>query len=112
MFWTNIAHQDYKLSVQANIKFNYPVDPDKLKKYLEVKCEGNELSNFQIVSDQTSDIIAVNFGEMSQNEKKQTFSVTIKKDLFCIFGKKPLGTDRVFESILPPITRLAITDVT
>src|SRR3990167_7667200 len=30
-FWTNIPYQNYKLSVQANIYFNYAVDPKSLK---------------------------------------------------------------------------------
>jgi len=52
LFWTNIAHQDYKITVQANIKFNYAVDPNKLADFLEVKNDGNPVDNFQIMSDQ------------------------------------------------------------
>lgn len=112
LFWTNIAHQEYKITVQANIKFNYAVDPKILKDFLEVKNDENLINNFQIVSDQTADIIAVNFGEVKQKDKKQNFSIKIKKNLPSIFGKKPLANDRVFNSELPSITKLVITDVT
>jgi len=111
-FWTNIPHQDYKLSVQANISFNYPVDPKKLQGMIEVKNDGQTLENYQIVSDQVSDIIAVNFGEVIQKDKKQLFSIKVKKGLYSIYGKKPLEDERTFNNELPPITRLVITDVT
>ena len=112
LFWTNIAHQDYKITVQANIKFNYAVDPNKLADFLEVKNDGNPVNDFKIMSDQTTELIAVNFGEMKQKEKKQKFSIKIKKNLPSIFGKKPLANDRVFNLELPSITKLVITDVT
>ncbi|MCW9094375.1 MAG: Ig-like domain-containing protein, partial [Ignavibacteriaceae bacterium] len=60
-FWTNIPYQNYKLSVQANIHFNYPVDPKSLREFLEVKRAGAEVKDFQIVSEQSADIIAINF---------------------------------------------------
>ncbi|MDY0083786.1 MAG: MG2 domain-containing protein, partial [Ignavibacteriaceae bacterium] len=112
IFWTNIPHQDYKLSVQANISFNYPVDPKKLQGMIEVKNDGQVIENYQIVSDQVSEIIAVNFGEVQQKDKKQTFSIKIKKGLYSVYGKKPLEDERIFDNELPPITRLVITDVT
>ncbi len=110
-FWTNIAHQAYKLSVQANLHFNYPVDPSGLKKYLEVKRAGNVVENYSIVTDKSADVIALNFGEIDQTDKKQKFSITIKKDLQSVLGKEGLAEDRTFESTLPPITKLAITGV-
>ncbi|MDT3696897.1 MAG: MG2 domain-containing protein [Ignavibacterium sp.] len=111
-FWTNIPHQDYKLSVQANIVFNYPVDPKKLQGMIEVKNDGQVIDNYQIVSEQISDVIAVNFGEVKQKDKKQLFSIKIKKGLYSVYGKKPLEDERTFDSELPPITKLVITDVT
>ncbi len=50
-FWTNIPHQSYKLSVQANLHFNYPVDPEIIKKFLEVNRAGSEVSDFRIVTE-------------------------------------------------------------
>ena len=110
-FWTNIPHQSYKLSVQANLHFNYPVDPSGLKKYLEVKRAGNVIENFTIVTDKSADVIAINFGEIDQTDKKQEFSITVKKDLQSVLGKMGLAEDRTFESTLPPIIKLAITNV-
>lgn len=63
-FWTNIPYQDYKLSVQANIYFNYPVDPNSLKNFLEIKRAGAVISDYQIVTTQAANVIAVNFGEV------------------------------------------------
>ncbi len=111
-FWTNIPRQSYRLSVQANIYFNYPVDPSLLKKYMKVKLGDNFINEYKIVTEQSSDIIAVNFGEIKQQDKEQKFTLILKSELESVFGKKNLGDERTFESILPPITRLAITDVT
>lgn len=111
-FWTNIPYQNYKLSVQANIYFNYPVDPKSLKDFLEIKRAGADVTNFQIVSEQSADVIAINFGEIQQIDKEQLFSVTVKENLASSLGKDGLKETRTFEAKLPPITRLAITNVT
>jgi alpha-2-macroglobulin len=111
-FWTNIPYQDYKLSVQANIYFNYPVDPKSLREFLEVKRAGATITDFQIVSDQTADVIAINFGEVEQTDKEQLFSVQIKENFLSALGKDGLKESRTFEVKLPPITQLAITNVT
>jgi hypothetical protein len=111
-FWTNIPYQNYKLSVQANIYFNYPVDPKSLKEFLEVKRAGAEVSDFQVVSEQTADVIAINFGEVQQTDKEQLFTVTVKEKFVSALGKDGLKESRTFETKLPPITELAITNVT
>ncbi|MBE0570796.1 MAG: Ig-like domain-containing protein, partial [Ignavibacteriaceae bacterium] len=111
-FWTNIPYQNYKLSVQANIYFNYPADPKSLKDFLEVKRAGAVITDFQIVSKQTSDVIAINFGEVEQTDKEQLFSVVVKENFVSALGKDGLKESRTFEVKLPPITQLAITNVT
>ena len=111
-FWTNIPHQSYKLSVQANIHFNYPVEPQSLNEFLEVKRAGAEVTDYQIVSEQAADVIAINFGEIDQTDKEQKFSIKVKENLVSVIGKDGLQEDRTFESTLPPITKLAITNVT
>ena len=47
-FWTNIPYQNYKLSVQANIYFNYPVDPKSLREFLEVKRAGAVITDSRL----------------------------------------------------------------
>jgi len=110
-FWTNIPHQSYKLSIQANLHFNYPVDPKSLIDFLEIKRAGTVLKDFQIVSEQAADVIAINFGEIEQTDKEQKFSIKIKENLVSVIGKEGLQEARTFESNLPPITKLAITNV-
>ena len=110
-FWTRVPNQSYKLSVQANIHFNYSVNPDQLKQYLEVKKEGDAITNFEIVSQNSSDVIAVNFGEIEQTDEEQEFEIIIKEGLQSTLGKKPLEETREFSQDLPPITKLAITGV-
>ena len=111
-FWTNIPYQNYKLSVQANIHFNYPVDPKSLRNFLEVKRGGVEVKDYQIVSDQSADVIAINFGEVQQTDKGQLLSVKVNENLVSTLGKEGLKEARNFDVKLPPITRLAITNVT
>jgi len=111
-FWTNVPYQNYKLSVQANIYFNYAVDPKSLKEFLEIKRAGAIITDFQIVSEQTADVIAINFGEVEQTDKEQLFSVTVNEKFISALGKDGLKESRTFELKLPPITQLAITNVT
>ncbi|MEJ2193506.1 MAG: MG2 domain-containing protein [Ignavibacteriaceae bacterium] len=111
-FWTNIAHQNYKLSVQANVQFNYPVEPQSLKDFLEVSKAGQETTDYQIVSEQAAEVIAINFGEIQQTDKKQKFTIKVKKDLVSVLGKDGLQEERNFNVELPPATKLAITNVT
>lgn len=47
-----------------------------------------------------------------QTDKEQLFSVRIKEDLISVLGKVGLKEARKFEVKLPPITKLAITNVT
>lgn len=110
-FWTNIPHENYQLSVKANVHFNYPVDPESLKEYLEVKKEGEPFKDFNIISEESAEVIALNFGEIDQLEKEQNFTITAKYGLQSVLKKKGLIEDRSFESNLPPITKLAITGV-
>lgn len=98
--------------MQANIYFNYPVDPKSLKDFLEIKRAGADVTDFQIVSQQTADVIAINFGEVQQTDKEQLFSVKVKENFVSSLGKDGLKESRTFEAKLPPITQLAITNVT
>lgn len=111
-FWTNIPYQDYKLSVQANIYFNYPVDPKLLKDFIEVKRAGAVHNNINIVTEQISDVIAINFGEIQQVDKEQIFSIKVLEKFVSALGKTGLKESRTFEVKLPPVTELAITKVT
>ena len=111
-FWTNIPYQNFTLSVQANIHFNYPVDPKSLKNFLEVKRTGAVITDYKIMSEQSAEVIALNFGEVKQTDKEQKFSIRIKENLLSVIGKEGLKESRDFDINLPPITKLAITNVT
>ncbi len=110
-FWTHIPHEKYQISIKSNIYFNYPVNPGMLKGYLVFKKDGSEISDFRIVSDQASDVIAVDLGSIKQTEKKQKLSVEIKKGLMSVIGKKGLEDNMQFDYELPALTKLAITGV-
>ena len=110
-FWTRIPNQDYKLSVQANLYFNYAVSPEQLKNNLEITRGGEEVKDFQVVSDKPSEVMAINLGEVKQTDRKQKLEIKIKKGLMSVIGKKPLQDEREFSQNLPPITKLAITSV-
>ena len=110
-FWTQIPNQSYKISVQSNLYFNYAVDPGEIRNYLEVYKDNEPVIDFKIVSNAPSEVIAVNFGEISQTEKEQNLKVVINKGLQSVLGRKPLQVERAFSQKLPPITKLAITSV-
>ena len=91
--------------------FNYPVEPQSLKDFLEIKRAGTVFKDFQIVTEQAADVIAINFGEVEQTDKEQTFLIRVKENFVSVIGKEGLQEARSFESTLPPITKLAITNV-
>jgi len=108
-FWVNVPYEEYKITVQANLHFNYPVDPSQLKEFITIERDNNIINDFEIVSDQNANIIAMNFGKIQQTEKEQDLKITVKKGLYSVLGKEGLTDERVFNFKLPPITRLAIT---
>jgi len=110
-FYTHIPYQQYKVSIKANIYFNYAVNPEMLKGKLSFFRDGGEVSDFNIISDNSSDIIAVDLGEVQQSKDEQLYKVVIKSGLMSVIGKKGLETTREFKYDLPPVTRLAITGV-
>jgi uncharacterized protein YfaS (alpha-2-macroglobulin family) len=111
VFWTFVPHQYYTVTVQANLHFTYPVQPGKLREYLEVMRDGEEVTNVQIISEQPSEVIAISIGGVKQKDRAQDFVITVRDGLMSVMGKKALEDTREFKSTLPPITELAITGV-
>ncbi len=111
-FWTMIPNQNHKMSVQANLTFTYPVDPKTLYKYLSVEKQGDEFKKYTIITEENSDVIAINFGEIQQTDKEQEFSVTINKGMVSVIGKNGMEESRTFEYNLPPISKMVVTEVT
>ena len=111
VFWTHIPHQYYTVTVQANLHFNYPVQPERLREHLEVLRDDEPIGDIQIISDQPAEVIAVTFGEVKQKDSEQVFTIRIEDGLLSVVGKKPLQDTRDFKTVLPPITQLAVTGV-
>lgn len=110
-FWRRVPNEKNTLTVQANVHFNYPVNPDQLKNHLLITKQGKKITDFNIVSDKSAEIIAVNLGNIPQTLEKQELSIIVKSGLKSIYGKKPLHEDQAFRYELEPISKLAITNV-
>jgi alpha-2-macroglobulin len=110
-FWSHIPNEKFKVSVKANIYFNYSVNPDMLKDFLKVESEGKEIKDFQILTENTSDIIAISIGNVDQTNEKQEYKITVKKGLMSVAGKEATGEDKEFKYDLSPITQLTIYGV-
>ncbi|MBU0475587.1 MAG: hypothetical protein KKF62_15675 [Bacteroidetes bacterium] len=110
-FWTQLEDEEYKISVKANLVFNYPVLPDMLEQNLKVTINGKVKDDFKIISDNSSTIIAIDLGTIKQTDKNQDLVITIKKGLNSVVSKMPTTDERHFSYTLPPITRVAITGV-
>lgn len=110
-FWTQVPRSNYKVTVQANLYFNYEVDPKAIAEYLEVEREGQRIQNFDVVTPEASQVIAVNFGEVQQTEKDQEFKITLESGLPSAEASKGMAEDRSFSVTLDALTRLAITSV-
>ncbi|MFZ1291082.1 MAG: MG2 domain-containing protein [Melioribacteraceae bacterium] len=110
-FWTQIPHKSYVTSIQANLYFNYPVQPNELSSHLFITNDGNKISNFEITTTASSNIIAVNLGEINQMTENQNITVEISKGLKSILGKEGLIENRKFDYELSKISKLDISDV-
>lgn len=110
-FYTHIPGQQYRVSIKANLYFNYAVNPGMLRDYLTFDRDGGDIKDYKIISENSADVIAVDLGEVQQSEKDQQYRVTIKSGLMSVIGKKGMETTRVFKYDLPPLTRLAITGI-
>ncbi|MEM0998781.1 MAG: MG2 domain-containing protein [Bacteroidota bacterium] len=108
-FWTQIPRSNFKVSVTANLHFNYEVDPKELKDYLYVEKQGKAVKNYTIVSKEPSSVIAVDFGEQQQTEKDQEFRIVVKKGLKSVESPREMTDERKFDVTLDALTRLAIT---
>lgn len=108
LFWTGLPHRNYTVSIQANIVFNYPVNPAELKRNIEVFHQDKQIKDFQILTTESAEIIAVNLGEVKQTEKSQNFRFIIKGELKSVFGKSSLNEDKEFEETLPPLEKLQV----
>ena len=111
-FWTQVPKSNYKVMVKANLRFNYEVDPKLVREHLYVEKEGKEIRNFKVISEKPAKVIAIDFGEQQQVEKRQQFKINVKSGLKSIVTAKPMSEDREFNEVLEPITRLAITSLT
>ena len=111
VFWTHIPHQYYTVTVQANLHFNYPVDPAQLRDFLDVQRNGEAVGDIQIVSDAAAEVIAISIGEVKQEDAAQDITVIVHEGLMSVLVKKALEDTREFKTMLPPITQLAVTGV-
>ncbi|MBK7105491.1 MAG: alpha-2-macroglobulin family protein [Ignavibacteriae bacterium] len=110
-FWTQIPNKSYVTSIQSNLYFNYPVQPNELSSHLIITIDGNKISNFEITTTASSNIIAISLGEIKQTTENQNIVVEISKGLKSILGKEGLVENRKFDYELSKITKLDISDV-
>ncbi|NOX16730.1 MAG: alpha-2-macroglobulin family protein [Chlorobi bacterium] len=110
-FWTRIPNSEHKVSIKANVYFNYPVNPDGLQKYIFFYAGGGLIEDFKILTTESSKVIAVDLGEMKQADKEEDIEIKIKKGFSSIIGKKPLENDYEFTYKIPPVSKLAITGI-
>jgi uncharacterized protein YfaS (alpha-2-macroglobulin family) len=110
-YWTQIPHSNFKVTVQANLVFNYVVDPATLRDYLQVDKAGVVVTNYEVITKEPAKVIAINFGEQQQTEADQQFTIRVLKGLKSPVAERPMTETRTFDVSLAALTRLAITDV-
>lgn len=110
IFWTPLEKSDYKLTVQANLHFNYKVEPQELKNHLKVYRDKQEVKTFTLVTNKADEVIALDFGEVTQTNQEQNFEITIQKGLNSTLKKIPLQEDVTYSVKLPSIQKLEISD--
>ena len=111
LFWTHIPRKYYTVTIQANLHFTYPVDPVALRSHLEVLREGEVVKDAQIISEKSSEVIAISIGEVQQKDKMQRITLRVREGLGSTLGRAPLSDTREFTIDLPPVTELAVTGV-
>ena len=110
-FWTRIKDEEYKISVKANLFFNYSVLPDMLRQFLTITVNGEKISGFNIITEESSKVIAIDLGDIKQTNNKQDIVITVDKGLKSVVSDYALEEKNYFKYKLPPITKLAITGV-
>lgn len=109
-FWSP-QKEDKSLNIQVNLKFNYPVAPENLKKYLEVKLNSEWGGEIDIKSENPSETMAFELHGIKMSEKPINIDLTVQSGLMSVYGKEALEDSRSFDYKLPAFNRLSITGV-
>lgn len=107
-FWQQIPKQDHRVSIQANLSFNYAVDPNEVTKYLRIQKGTQVISHYTVETREPANVIALNLGELAQTEEAQTFEVELKQGLTPVINRGGLKEPAEFSFTLPGITQLAV----
>lgn len=111
LHWSPVPNQYYKATVTAKLSFNYPIDPQELKKYLEVKNDGKVIDAYAIEEATPSRHLTVRIGEMQQTEKEQKFIFTVKSGIGTPAGAGTLETSAILTASLPRLEELTIQSI-
>ncbi|MDQ3073373.1 MAG: MG2 domain-containing protein, partial [Bacteroidota bacterium] len=112
LFWKQAPGTGRKVSVQANVTFNYPVQPSEALKGLEITKGGQKVDNITAATQEISDVVTVTLSDMQQTEKEQEFTFHFAKGLLSALPGKKLKNEREFSVVLEPLEDLAVKEVT
>ncbi|GJQ63535.1 MAG: membrane protein [Melioribacteraceae bacterium] len=109
-FWSP-KKETKTLNIQVNLKFNYAVAPDDLKKYLKAELNAEWGGKIDIKSEEPAELIALELSDLKMSEKPIEIELIVESGLMSVFGKEPLADSRSFDYDLPAFNRLSITGV-
>jgi len=111
-FYNRVPEKEMLVQIRSNLNFNYPVNPAELPKYLEIYSDGLLIKNYNIVTNSNSELIAIDFGEVTQSEEDLDVKLIVKSGLFSTYGKKALNEVREFDYTLPAMSELEVVSAT
>jgi uncharacterized protein YfaS (alpha-2-macroglobulin family) len=92
--------QKQGLMLQANINFNYPVDPVELKKALELKFKDGKEIHYELNTKEKSSSFILNSELLLLNNAERKIELIVSKGLRCVGGGLGLAEETVAESVL------------
>jgi hypothetical protein len=106
-FYDRIEHSR-TVGVRMNLEFTYAVQPADVRKHLAVSIDNTTHDAFTVMAQNPSKIIPVEIGNISQLEKKRTFSIAFSKEFTSSETNTPISMAKPFEYILPGLEELKI----
>lgn len=98
------------VQLRMNVVFNYPVNRDDIRKYLNIKIK-DQTKGFDIIEASNSNTIEIAIPTTNKDDINGDLNLVLLKGMKCIGSSRALPEDLNFNVPAPPRDRLEISDV-
>lgn len=97
-----------KIGIRANLEFTYAVVPADVEKSIQLTVDGQPLTGITAATSQTSPVVPIEIGTVTQTDKEKKIGVTFSKDLISPETQTRITMESPFVFTLPGIEELKI----